>query len=55
MQGMRKWWLAVVCAVLLSGCGYNTMQRQDEEITSGWSEVVNQYQRRADLETTGHP
>jgi LemA protein len=34
---------------LLSGCGYNTLQSQDEQITANWSEVINQYQRRADL------
>jgi LemA protein len=33
----------------LSGCGYNTLQRTDEQIKAAWSEVVNQYQRRADL------
>ncbi|MDR3395661.1 MAG: LemA family protein [Parasulfuritortus sp.] len=33
----------------LSGCGYNTMQAQDEEVKAQWSEVLNQYQRRADL------
>lgn len=33
----------------LMGCGYNTMQTQDEQIKASWSEVVNQYQRRADL------
>lgn len=33
----------------LSGCGYNTIQSQDEQIKADWSEVVNQYQRRADL------
>jgi LemA protein len=33
----------------LSGCGYNSMQAQDEQIKSAWSEVLNQYQRRADL------
>jgi LemA protein len=33
----------------LSGCGYNDMQRGDEQIKASWSEVVNQYQRRADL------
>jgi LemA protein len=37
------------CALLLSGCGYNTIQTQDEAVTAAWSEVVNQYQRRADL------
>jgi LemA protein len=36
-------------ASLLSGCGYNTLQQQDEQVKSAWSEVVNQYQRRADL------
>lgn len=36
-------------AVLLSGCGYNALQRQDEAIKSAWAEVLNQYQRRADL------
>jgi len=33
----------------LSGCGYNTIQAQDEQIKAAWSEVINQYQRRADL------
>jgi len=33
----------------LSGCGYNTMQAQDEQIKAAWAEVLNQYQRRADL------
>jgi LemA protein len=41
--------LAAVAALLLSGCGYNTLQTQDEQIKSAWSEVINQYQRRADL------
>lgn len=36
-------------ASLLGGCGYNTLQQQDEQITASWGEVVNQYQRRADL------
>jgi LemA protein len=36
-------------ALALSGCGYNTLQAQDESVTAGWSEVLNQYQRRADL------
>jgi LemA protein len=40
---------AAFAAVLLSGCGYNDLQRQDEQIKSAWSEVLNQYQRRADL------
>jgi LemA protein len=33
----------------LSGCGYNTLQTTDEQVTAGWAEVLNQYQRRADL------
>jgi LemA protein len=36
-------------AALLSGCGYNEFQRLDEQVKSGWAEVLNQYQRRADL------
>ena len=36
-------------AVLLSGCGYNQIQQKDESVKAGWSEVLNQYQRRADL------
>jgi LemA protein len=39
----------VLLAGLLSGCGYNTFQTGDEAIKSAWSEVLNQYQRRADL------
>lgn len=48
---MRKLSLAGMFAavMLLSGCGYNTMQSQDEQIKAAWSEVLNQYQRRADL------
>lgn len=42
--------LAIVfLAVLLTGCGYNAMQRGDEGVKAAWSEVLNQYQRRADL------
>src|SRR5271156_1291076 len=41
--------LAALAGLLLSGCGYNTIQGQDEQIKSAWSEVLNQYQRRADL------
>ncbi len=36
-------------AMLLSACGYNEFQSQDEAVKAAWSEVVNQYQRRADL------
>jgi LemA protein len=38
-----------LAGLLLSGCGYNAMQSQDEQVKSAWSEVLNQYQRRADL------
>ncbi len=41
--------LMVLLAALLSGCGYNTFQTTDEQIKASWSEVLNQYQRRADL------
>ena len=41
--------LTAAAVLLLSGCGYNTLQSQDEQIKSAWSEVINQYQRRADL------
>jgi LemA protein len=41
--------LAAVMALALSGCGYNEIQRTDETVKGAWSEVVNQYQRRADL------
>jgi LemA protein len=49
LQSVRTVFLAAAAAMLLSGCGYNTLQSQDEQIKSAWSEVVNQYQRRADL------
>ena len=39
----------LIVTVLLSGCGYNTLQRNDEQIKAAWAEVVNQYQRRTDL------
>jgi LemA protein len=40
---------ATFVALFLSGCGYNDLQRQDEQIKAAWSEVINQYQRRSDL------
>ena len=49
---MRKSLLAALVlasALNLSGCGYNTLQSQEEAIKANWSEVLNQYQRRADL------
>jgi len=41
--------LLVLVSLFLSACGYNTIQVQDEQTKSAWSEVINQYQRRADL------
>ena len=41
--------LAFFATLALAGCGYNDLQRQDEGIKAAWSEVLNQYQRRADL------
>jgi len=46
---MIKWAIALAAAGLLSGCGYNNIQTQDEQTKAAWSEVLNQYQRRADL------
>ena len=43
------WLVALAAALSLSGCGYNEFQRLDEQSKAAWSEVVNQYQRRADL------
>ena len=39
----------LVLSMLLSGCGYNQIQSKDEAVKAGWSEVLNQYKRRADL------
>jgi LemA protein len=41
--------LAIAAAMLLSGCGYNEFQTRDEQVKASWAEVLNQYQRRADL------
>lgn len=41
--------LSLIVVLSLNGCGYNDLQSQDEQIKAGWSEVLNQYQRRADL------
>ena len=48
---MRKLLAAVIVLITagLAGCGYNDIQRSDEQVKSAWSEVLNQYQRRADL------
>ena len=41
--------LTATVALTLTGCGYNTFQTTDEQVKASWSEVINQYQRRADL------
>ncbi len=41
--------LALLATLALSGCGYNSFQQLDEQVKAAWSEVLNQYQRRADL------
>lgn len=51
MNAMKKGLLALTLAstLVFSGCGYNTLQAKDESVNAAWSEVENQYQRRADL------
>ena len=49
MHRIRSAFLALLAAVVLTGCGYNDFQRLDEQTKAAWSEVLNQYQRRADL------
>ena len=49
MQRLLMFSVAMLLASSLTGCGYNTLQSNDQEIKASWSEVVNQYQRRADL------
>lgn len=46
---LGTWLAALLLSVSLTGCGYNDFQRLDEQTQSAWSEVLNQYQRRADL------
>ena len=49
---MRAWSLAflvILAATGLPGCGYSQLTRQDEDVKAAWSDVTNQYQRRADL------
>jgi LemA protein len=46
---MRKLFWALLLTLPLTGCGYNEFQTRDEQVKAAWSEVVNQYQRRADL------
>ena len=49
MTRLTRWMLVFLLLPLLGGCGYNRIQTQDESVKAGWSEVLNQYQRRADL------
>lgn len=51
MKVIKQTALATVLAstLLFTGCGYNTLQVKDEAVNASWSEVQNQYQRRADL------
>ncbi len=46
---MFKRLIVLLIITILSGCGYNTLQSSDEDIKATWAEVLNQYQRRADL------
>jgi LemA protein len=48
-RGAMRVILLLVLSMLLSGCGYNQIQSKDEAVKAGWSEVLNQYKRRADL------
>ncbi len=46
---LSRWWVVLGVIAGLNGCGYNDFQKLDEETRAAWSEVLNQYQRRADL------
>ncbi len=49
MKRIFALWLLILSVSALGGCGYNTLQSRDESIKAAWGEVLNQYQRRADL------
>ncbi len=49
MRQFLRLMLLVIAAISISGCGYNAIQQKDEAVKAGWSEVLNQYKRRADL------
>lgn len=46
---MKKLWALAIALFLLTGCGYNQIQQQDEAVKASWGEVTNQYKRRSDL------
>ena len=46
---MKKIYALIVASLMLSGCGYNSLQGLDEEVKATWAEIQNQYQRRMDL------
>src|SRR3979409_1821192 len=49
MKKTSVWLACIAIALTLGGCGYNEFQAKDEAVKAAWGEVVNQYQRRADL------
>jgi LemA protein len=49
IKSWTKWLTMAIFTMLLGGCGYNDFQDKDERVKAAWGEVVNQYQRRADL------
>ncbi|MGG4605806.1 LemA family protein [Paenalcaligenes sp. Me131] len=49
MKNSLRLWLISAMALLLSGCGYNEIQRLDEQVKAAWSQTLNQYERRAEL------
>src|SRR6476660_9184842 len=49
MKSFRHLTIALATLLMLSGCGYNSLQGLDEQVKGAWAEVQNQYQRRADL------
>lgn len=49
MKNYFRWLVVALTALFLSGCGYNDIQRLDEQVKAAWSQTLNQYERRADL------
>src|SRR5690625_6708677 len=46
-----RWFGLIFLIFMLTGCGYNEIQRLDEQVKAAWSQTLNQYERRADLVT----